>query len=245
MKNLMLPIQDLETLYNENNELSVKHFKGDAAIQLRFDGNTGRFKYGDADFITNVGEEFTFNPIAFRAFFGRPFEAYKTPELWLELFGITQAKCTFRILLRGSSATELNKFAYFLNVRPTETILKLKPVMRHAKEFNKNYYIVSPEFDPVPKRDKQILEELKCMLYIYSNQLIIKDCDGQPYTTIMCENYCNEDYINEDAFRFFKITENTPTLTSIIGDAKGIQAPTHDPLLLELPSNQKGVKKAA
>lgn len=236
----MLPIQNLETLYNSNNELTVRHFPGDAAIQLRFDGNVGRFKYGNDDFLTAVGEEFCFNPIAFRAFFGRPFEQYKTSELWIELFGITQAKCTFRLLLRGSSSTELNRFAYFLNVRPTETFLKLKPVMRHNKEFSKNYFIVSPEFETTPKRDKEILEELKCMLYIYSSNLIKEDCEGRPFTTIIAENYCNEDYINENAFRYFQVSAEQPTLRVITQTVE-----KHDANLVELPSKTKAVKRAA
>lgn len=237
MKNLMLPIQDLETLYNQANELIIRHFPGDAAIQLRFDGNAGRFKYGNDDFLTNVGEEFCFNPIAFRAFIGRPFEQYQTPEMWIELFGVTQAKCTFRILLRGASSTELNKFAYFLNVRPTETYLKLKPVMRHNKAFGKNYYILTPEFEPVKKKDKEILEDIKAMLYIYSNQFIGVDRDNKAYTTIIAENYCNDDFINENAFRYFQVTAEMPTLKAITEQK--------DPELLELPSNPKGVKKAA
>lgn len=236
----MLPIKDLETLYNSNNELTVRHFPGDAAIQLRFDGNTGRFKYGKEDFLTNAGEEFAFNPIAFRAFFGRPFEQYKVPELWIELFGITQAKCTFRILLRGASSTELNRFAYFLNVRPTDTFLTLKPVMRHNKEFNKNYFIVSPDFQEVKKRDKDILSDLKCALYIYSENLIKTDCEGKPYTTIIAENYCNEDYINENAFRYFQVSAEVPTLKVITQTVE-----KQDVVLVELPGNPKGVKKAA
>jgi hypothetical protein len=234
MKNLMLPIKNLENLYNSNNDISIRHFQGDAAIQLRFDGNTGRFKYGESEFLTANGEEFAFNPIAFRAFWGRPFEQYKQAELWIELFGITEAKCTFRLLLRGASSTELNKFAYFLNVRPTETFLRLKPIMRHNKEFNKNYFIVSPEFEAVKKSDVQILDDLKAMVYIYSQNLIHADCDGKKFVTIIAENYCNEDYINEDAFRFFQVTENTPTLKAIT-----------DAELLQLPSNPNAVLKAA
>lgn len=236
----MLPIQDLETLYNSSNELTVRHFPGDAAIQLRFDGNAGRFKYGKEDFLTNAGEEFAFNPIAFRAFFGRPFEQYKVPELWIELYGITAAKCTFRILLRGASSTELNRFAYFLNVRPTDTFLTLKPVMRHSKQFTKTYYIVSPDFKEVSKRDKEILSDLKCALYIYSDNLIKTDCEGKPYTTIIAENYCNEDYINENAFRYFQVSAEVPTLKVITQTVE-----QHDVLLVEFPGNPKGVKKAA
>lgn len=243
----MLPIENLEELYNSNNELSVRHFAGDAAIQLRFDGNTGRFKYGTDDFLTAACEEFAFNPIAFRAFWGRPFEAYKEPEVWIELFGITKAKCTFRLLLRGASSTELNKFAYFLNARPTETFLVLRPVMRHNKKFSKNYFILSPEFKEVPNRDKGIIEDIKAMLYIYSSQLIGEDFDQKPYTTIIAENYCNNDYINEDAFKFLQANENTPTIESITANSAGLKTlkVVEDVPLLEMPSNPTGVKKAA
>lgn len=237
MKNLMLPIKDLETLYNAQNELALRHFPGDAAIQIRFDGNEGRFKYGEKEYITNTGEELAFNPVAFRAFFGRPFEQYKTPELWIELFGITQAKCTFRILLRGASSTELNRFAYFLNIRPTDTFLRLKPTMRFNKTFNKNYFIVIPDFEPIKKADRKILDDIKCQLYIYSQNFIKLDCDNQPFITLIAENYCNEDYINDNAFRFFQTKEELPTIHSI--------TEIKDPQLLELPANTQGVKKAA
>jgi hypothetical protein len=133
----------------------------------------------------------------------------------------------------------VNRFAYFLNVRPTETFLKLN-VMRYNKEFNKNYYIVSPDFQEVKKRDKDILSDLKCALYIYSQNLIKTDCDGKPYTTIIAENYCNEDYINENAFRYFQVSADMPTLKVITQPIE-----QYDTQLVELPSNPKAVKKAA
>lgn len=241
MKKLMLPVQDLTTLYNAHNELTVKHGNGNAAIELRFDGNTGKFKYGNDLYITEANEEFTFNPVAFRAFWGRPFEAYQNEEVWIEMYGITQAKCTFRLLLRGSSATELNKFAFFLNIRPTDTLLTLKPMMRVNKAFSKTYYILSPEFKEVHKADKATMDDLKTMLYIYSSNLIHDDFNGKPFKTIIAENYCNEDYIDANAFQLLQTEVTAPTMLSIVAPNLKIV----DESLLALPSNPKGVKRAA
>jgi hypothetical protein len=228
-------------LYNDHNELTVRHGNGDAAIELRFDGNTGKFKYGNDLYITEANEEFTFNPVAFRAFWGRPFEAYQNEEVWIEMFGITQAKCTFRLLLRGSSATELNKFAFFLNIRPTDTLLTLKPMMRVNKTFSKTYFILSPEFKEVHKADKATMDDLKAYLYIYSSNLIHLDFNGKPFTTIIAENYCNEDYINPSAFQLLQTVVEKPSMLSIVAPNLKVV----DEELLTLPANQKGVKKAA
>lgn len=216
MKNSMLPIKDLETLYNEDNQIFLRHFPGEAAIQLRFDGNEGRFKYGEKTYLTNPCEPFAFNPVSLRIFYGRPFEAYKTAEVWVELYGITEAKCTFSLLLRGGSSTELNRFAYFLNIRPTETLLTLNPIMRTNKEFNKQYFLCIPEFREVSKADKKIMDELKCMLHIYSSKLTGLGVDNQPLVTILAENYCNDDYINTEAYKYFQVHEAAPTLQSFI-----------------------------
>lgn len=216
MKKMMLPIQNLESLYNANNEIFIRHFPGDAAIQIRFDGNTGCFKYGEELKLTSSCEPFSFNPIAFRAFHGRPFESYKEAEIWIEMFGITEAKCTFRILLRGGSSTELNRFAYFLNFRPTETKLTLQPAMRHNKEFNKNYFVCMPIFTELNKADKKIMDDVKCMLYVYSSQFQHVGINNTPFVTIIAENYCNEDYINEDAFKYFQVQDAAPTIENFI-----------------------------
>jgi hypothetical protein len=135
----------------------------------------------------------------------------------------------------------LNKFAYFLNIRATDTFLKLKPCLRISKVHNKKYYIVSPEFENVHKADKATIDDLKPMFYIYSQNLIHDDINGKPFITIIAENYCGEDYVNANAFKYLQTEVEKPTMLSIVAPNLKIE----DAELLALPSNTKGVKKAA
>lgn len=154
-------------------------------MQIRFDGNEGKFRVGDNNWLTNQAEPFSMDIIGLRIFQGKPFEQYKDDEKWVEMYGLTQNLAIFSVLLRGGSASEFFKYVYYYGASPLDCRTTFRPIQRFNKEVGKAYWICEPSFQMHTEEEQAICDQLRDKFNcLYRIQL----CDPRFYE-IMAANY--------------------------------------------------------
>ena len=220
---MMLPLTDLNKVYNrENGELNtIRYFIGDP-MQIRFDGNEGRFKVGEKGWLTETGAPLSMNVLGLRIFQGKPFEQYKEDEKWVELYGLTQNLAVFSILFRSGSASEFFKYVYYYGASPLDCRTTFVPVQRFNKEVGKQYWICQPDFRIHTEEEQAICDQLRDTLdNLYNTRLF-----NPSFHEIMAANYggCA-----------FRIVESGATTLKAL----------NEPVDFGELGNPKGVKRAA
>jgi hypothetical protein len=220
---MMLPLGELNKVYNKKTgELNtIRYFVGDP-MQTRFDGNEGRFRVGDKNWLTDQATTFTMDILGLRIFQGKPFDNYKDEEKWVEMYGLTANLAVFSILLRGGSASEFFKYVYYYGASPLDCRTTFKPIQRLNKDVGKAYWICEPSFAMHTEEEQAICDQLRDKLdNLYNARL----CEPH-FHEIMAANY------NGCEFRI--VESGVTTLKAVT-----------DPVDFGELGNPKGVKRAA
>lgn len=185
--------------------------------------------------LTNVGEAFDICPIAYRAFQSKKFGREKS-QIWVELFFLNikgQASCLMVHSASAENFLNVAKLLAYEDLKISDVKLRIAPRTKSNKESGNDYYVCDFSYTEF-SNDERLLSDA-----------IVQEI-GSVYRRSTFDNYDKiisfENYPQDliDVLSVF----NPAELPAFVPDDLE-EKPINDALLVEMPSNVKGVKRAA
>lgn len=228
------PIANPSQLLKDGQLITLKYIDG-APLNYRFNassqGGNLNFEGMENANLTKKGASFSICPIGFRAFVNRKFGREKA-QTWVEIFFLNvrgQVGCLMFHSASGENFLNISKLLAYDDLKISDIKLNITPRTKTNKDSGNDYYICEFDFEELKNEERLLSENIVQELgHLYRRSTI-------------------------DTFDAFIASENYPQM---VVNACGTYDPTKmiafqpdeeikDPDLLDVPSNPKGVKKAA